>query len=144
RTGRARQHPHVRLARRRRLSRVRHGGPSRLETVLAAVPPPVTVRVPSKINLHLSVGDVRDEGCHDLTAVLQARSLTGEVTGLAGGDDGVGVSGEAARSGPKIGECLAVRAVRALAERVARPVSAEGGRLVSRKGIPVAGGMAGG
>ncbi|TMZ59445.1 4-(cytidine 5'-diphospho)-2-C-methyl-D-erythritol kinase, partial [Klebsiella pneumoniae] len=50
--------------------------------MLAAVPPPVTVRAPSKINLHLSVGDVRDDGYHELTTVFQALSLTDEVTAL--------------------------------------------------------------
>ncbi|HET6501504.1 MAG TPA: 4-(cytidine 5'-diphospho)-2-C-methyl-D-erythritol kinase, partial [Amycolatopsis sp.] len=37
--------------------------------MLAVVPPPVTVRVPSKINLHLSVGDLRRDGFHELTTV---------------------------------------------------------------------------
>lgn len=112
--------------------------------MLAAVPPPVTVRVPSKINLHLSVGDVRDDGYHELTTVFQALSLTDEVTALAGGDSGVEVSGEGARSVPKNEDNLAMRAVRALAEHVGRPERAERVRLVIRKGIPVAGGMAGG
>jgi len=45
--------------------------------VLAVVPPPVTVRVPAKVNLHLAVGDRRGDGYHDLTTVFQALSLTG-------------------------------------------------------------------
>jgi len=30
------------------------------------------VRAPSKVNLHLGVGDVRADGYHDLTTVFQA------------------------------------------------------------------------
>jgi len=48
--------------------------------VLAVVPPPVTVRVPAKVNLHLAVGDLRDDGYHDVATVFQALSLTDEVT----------------------------------------------------------------
>ena len=47
--------------------------------MLAVVPPPVTVRVPAKINLHLAVGDRRPDGYHELTTVFQALSLTDEV-----------------------------------------------------------------
>lgn len=32
----------------------------------------VTVRVPGKVNLYLSVGDLRDDGYHDLTTVFHA------------------------------------------------------------------------
>ena len=53
--------------------------------MLAVVPPPVTVRVPSKINLHLSVGDVREDGFHELVTVFQALSLSDEVTVAATG-----------------------------------------------------------
>ncbi|WP_298175797.1 4-(cytidine 5'-diphospho)-2-C-methyl-D-erythritol kinase [Saccharomonospora sp.] len=112
--------------------------------MLAAVPPPVTVRAPSKINLHLSVGDVRDDGYHELTTVFQALSLTDEVTALVSEAAGVEVSGEGARLVPTNEDNLAVRAVRALAEYAGRPEEADRVRLVIRKGIPVAGGMAGG
>ena len=40
----------------------------------------VTVRVPGKVNLHLAVGDRRDDGYHELTTVFQAVSLVDEVT----------------------------------------------------------------
>lgn len=40
----------------------------------------VTVRVPGKVNLYLSVGDLRDDGYHDLTTVFHAVSLLDEVT----------------------------------------------------------------
>ncbi|EIF00473.1 4-(cytidine 5'-diphospho)-2-C-methyl-D-erythritol kinase [Saccharomonospora glauca] len=112
--------------------------------MLAVVPPPVTVRVPSKINLHLSVGDVRDDGYHDLTTVFHALSLTDEVTVFSTPDAGIEVSGEGAKLVPTDDSNLAMRAVRALAEHVGKPDEANRVRVVIRKGIPVAGGMAGG
>ena len=48
--------------------------------MLSAVGPPVTVRVPAKINLHLAVGDLRPDGYHDLVTVFQALSITDEVS----------------------------------------------------------------
>lgn len=112
--------------------------------MLAVVPPPVTVRVPSKINLHLSVGDVRDDGYHDLTTVFHALSLTDEVTVFSTPDAGIEVSGEGAKLVPTDDSNLAMRAVRALADHVGKPDEANRVRVVIRKGIPVAGGMAGG
>ncbi|EHK88909.1 4-diphosphocytidyl-2-C-methyl-D-erythritol kinase [Saccharomonospora azurea SZMC 14600] len=102
------------------------------------------MRVPSKINLHLSVGDLREDGYHDLTTVFHALSLTDEVTVYATQEPGIEVSGEGARSVPTDGGNLAMRAVRALADHVGKPDEAERVRVVIRKGIPVAGGMAGG
>ncbi|MEY7973017.1 4-(cytidine 5'-diphospho)-2-C-methyl-D-erythritol kinase [Saccharomonospora xinjiangensis] len=112
--------------------------------MLAVVPPPVTVRVPSKINLHLSVGDLRDDGYHDLTTVFQALSLTDEVTVFVTTEPGIEVSGEGAGLVPTDDGNLAMRAVRALAGHVGKPHEADRVRVVIRKGIPVAGGMAGG
>ncbi len=48
--------------------------------VLSVVPAPVTVRAPSKVNLHLAVGDLRPDGYHDLHTVFQALSLYDEVS----------------------------------------------------------------
>lgn len=112
--------------------------------MLAVVPLPVTVRVPAKINVHLSVGDRRDDGYHDLTTVFQALSLTDEVTVAAAGEPGVEVHGEGAKSVPVNQDNLAWRAVLALARHVGREDDAARVRVVLRKGIPVAGGMAGG
>ena len=47
--------------------------------MLSVVPTPVVVRAPSKVNLHLSVGDLRPDGYHELSTVFQALSLTDEV-----------------------------------------------------------------
>lgn len=112
--------------------------------MLAVVPPPVTVRVPSKINLHLSVGDVRDDGFHELVTVFQALSLTDEVTVAATDDPGVEVYGEGEGSVPTGANNLAWRAVQALAAHVGKSGDDPRVRVVLRKGIPVAGGMAGG
>ncbi|RZQ63471.1 4-(cytidine 5'-diphospho)-2-C-methyl-D-erythritol kinase [Amycolatopsis suaedae] len=112
--------------------------------MLAVVPPPVTVRVPSKINLHLSVGDLRSDGFHDLVTVFQALSLVDEVTVAVTDDPGVEVYGEGQDSVPTGANNLAWRAVQALAAYVGRDESEPKVRVVLRKGIPVAGGMAGG
>jgi len=112
--------------------------------VLAVVPPPVTVRVPSKVNLHLAVGDARKDGYHELSTVFQALSLTDEVTVAVTDEPGVEVRGEGAASVPTGGTNLAWRAVRALARHVGRKTDDVKIRVLIRKGIPVAGGMAGG
>ncbi|MCW2880899.1 MAG: 4-diphosphocytidyl-2-C-methyl-D-erythritolkinase [Sphaerisporangium sp.] len=103
----------------------------------------VTVRVPAKVNLQLSVGPPRDDGYHDLVNVFHAVSLFDEVTasGGPGGASTVAVEGESAGAVPLDGENLAVKAAHALAARAGRPL---GARLLIRKAIPVAGGMAGG
>ncbi|WP_158889295.1 4-(cytidine 5'-diphospho)-2-C-methyl-D-erythritol kinase [Amycolatopsis anabasis] len=112
--------------------------------MLAVVPPPVTVRVPSKINLHLSVGEPRRDGFHELTTVFHALSLTDEVTVAATEDPGVEVYGEGEGSVPTGANNLAWRAVQALAAHVGKAGGEPKVRVVLRKGIPVAGGMAGG
>jgi 4-diphosphocytidyl-2-C-methyl-D-erythritol kinase len=109
--------------------------------VLAAVPPPVTVRVPAKINLHLAVGSLRADGYHDLVTVFHAVSLFDEVTVAANDAPGIEVHGEGVSEVPADETNLAWRAVQVLAERADRDPDV---RLVLRKGIPVSGGMAGG
>ncbi|MDT7705887.1 MAG: 4-diphosphocytidyl-2-C-methyl-D-erythritol kinase [Pseudonocardiales bacterium] len=109
--------------------------------MLAAVPPPVTVRVPAKINLHLAVGPLRDDGFHDLVTVFHAVSLFDEVSVSASDAPGIEVYGEGVSEVPADETNLAWRAVQLLAELAEREPDV---RLVLRKGIPVAGGMAGG
>jgi 4-diphosphocytidyl-2-C-methyl-D-erythritol kinase len=109
--------------------------------VLAAVPPPVTVRVPAKINLHLAVGPLRADGFHDLVTVFHAVSLFDEVTVAASEAPGIEVHGEGVSEVPADETNLAWRAVQVLAEKADREPDV---RLVLRKGIPVSGGMAGG
>ena len=113
--------------------------------MLAVVPPPVTVRVPAKVNLHLAVGELRPDGFHDLTTVFHAVSLFDEVIVAATDSPGVEVLGEGAAGSPvevpDDDTNLAWRAVLALAGHVGRKPAV---RVVLRKAIPAAGGMAGG
>lgn len=109
--------------------------------MLSAVPPPVTVRVPAKINLHLAVGPLGDDGFHELVTVFHAVSLFDEVTVTASDEPGIEVLGEGVSEVPVDETNLAWRAVQRLAQHADRDPDV---RLVLRKGIPVAGGMAGG
>lgn len=109
--------------------------------MLSAVPLPVTARVPAKINLHLAVGGIRNDGFHDLVTLFHAVSLFDEVSVSASDAPGIDVHGEGMSEVPADETNLAWRAVQLLAERAGREPDV---RLVLRKGIPVAGGMAGG
>jgi len=103
--------------------------------------PPVTVRVPAKVNLELLVGPLRADGYHDLSTVFQAVSLYDEVTVADALEWGCTVIGPLADGVPVDGDNLAVRAAKALSSdaRHVGPV-----HITIRKAIPVAGGMAGG
>ncbi|MWK34035.1 4-(cytidine 5'-diphospho)-2-C-methyl-D-erythritol kinase [Actinomadura sp. J1-007] len=111
----------------------------------------VSVRVPAKVNLQLSVGPIRDDGYHDLVNVFHAVSLFDEVTaavGTASGGTGPEVAVEAAPGArvavggvPVDGDNLAVRAALIVADRLGADPRVT---LRIRKAIPVAGGMAGG
>ena len=107
----------------------------------AAGPAPVTVRVPAKVNLQLAVGALRPDGYHDLATVFQAVSLYDDVTAAPGDGLSVTAQGETARGVPLDVSNLAARAAVLLAERAGVPADVE---LHLVKGIPVAGGMAGG
>jgi 4-diphosphocytidyl-2-C-methyl-D-erythritol kinase len=108
---------------------------------LAGVPEPITVRAPAKINLALRVEGRRPDGYHELTTVFQAVSLVDELTVSPAQGLGMTVSGEGAAELPTDGSNLALAAARLLAERGA---VRGGAHLELRKGIPVAGGLAGG
>jgi 4-diphosphocytidyl-2-C-methyl-D-erythritol kinase len=105
----------------------------------------VTVRVPAKINLSLSVGPLREDGYHELVTVFHAVSLYDEVTARA--DRGLSLKVEPLRhdsdvSGVPDDETnLAWQAAVLLAEHAGIEPEV---RLTIRKDIPVAGGMAGG
>jgi 4-diphosphocytidyl-2-C-methyl-D-erythritol kinase len=101
----------------------------------------VTVRVPAKVNLQLSVGPLRDDGYHDLVNVFHAVSIFDEVVAKESEGISVHVEGESADQVPLDDGNLAIRAVRELAGHAGR---AYGVSLLIRKSIPVAGGMAGG
>jgi 4-diphosphocytidyl-2-C-methyl-D-erythritol kinase len=104
------------------------------------VPAPVTVRVPAKVNLELLVGPLREDGYHSLSTVFQAVSLHDDVTVSVADEWGVSVSGPLATGVPLGDDNIALRAARLLQRsREVDPV-----HVRIRKGIPVAGGMAGG
>lgn len=103
----------------------------------------VTVRVPAKVNLQLSVGPLRDDGFHGLATVFQAVNLTDEVVARPreGGGISLTVSGEGERTLPLDSSNLAYRAAELLASHAGIEPSVD---LHIHKTIPIAGGMAGG
>ncbi|MEU8896368.1 4-(cytidine 5'-diphospho)-2-C-methyl-D-erythritol kinase [Nocardia sp. NPDC048505] len=109
--------------------------------MLSVVPSPVTVRAPSKVNLHLGVGDLRADGYHDLTTVFQALSLSDDVHLAPAAALAVKVSGEGAAEVPTDRTNLVWQAAVRLAHVAGRNPLVE---IAIAKGIPVAGGMAGG
>lgn len=112
---------------------------------LAAAPPPsVRVRAPGKVNLTLRVGPVSNDGYHPLATIFQAVSLFEEVTATQvapGAGISLTVSGPQAEAVPTDESNLAWRAAALLAERTGLPADVG---LHITKGVPVAGGMAGG
>ncbi|CCF65440.1 4-diphosphocytidyl-2-C-methyl-D-erythritol kinase (CMK) (4-(cytidine-5'-diphospho)-2-C-methyl-D-erythritol kinase) [Nocardia cyriacigeorgica GUH-2] len=110
-------------------------------TVLSVVPSPVTVRAPSKVNLHLGVGDLRPDGYHDLTTVFQALSLSDDLEIAPAASLTVRVTGEGAGEVPTDRTNLVWKAAVRLAHLAGRAPLVE---ISISKGIPVAGGMAGG
>jgi 4-diphosphocytidyl-2-C-methyl-D-erythritol kinase len=108
--------------------------------------PSVTVRAPAKINLQLAVGAPGPDGYHPLATVFHAVGLYDELTATPADGGGVQITVEAdgpvgIDQVPLDGTNLAVRAATLLAARTGVTPDVQ---LHVRKGIPVAGGMAGG
>src|SRR5690242_7711611 len=104
----------------------------------------VGVRVPAKVNLDLAVGPVGLDGFHPVHTVFHAVSLYDDLTVTTSGRTGdvtLDVDGEHVAGVPRDESNLAVRAAHLLAARAGVRLDA---RLSLHKGIPVAGGMAGG
>jgi 4-diphosphocytidyl-2-C-methyl-D-erythritol kinase len=101
----------------------------------------VRVRAPGKVNLSLRVGAPEPDGYHPLATVFQAVSLYEDVTARSADDLTVTVSGAQADRVPTDHTNLALLAARALA---AHTGVRAGAHLHLHKGVPVAGGMAGG
>jgi len=104
----------------------------------------VTVRVPAKINLQLSVGPREADGYHNLVTVFQAISIFDEVTvefTSANGGVTISVIGEQTHGVPADASNLAIKAVELMAKEYDLEVDAH---IEIKKAIPVAGGMAGG
>lgn len=101
----------------------------------------MTVRVPAKVNLHLAVGERREDGYHDLINVFHAVSLFDEVTVREAAKLSAVVDGVDAAAVPTDGANLAVQAVYAMATRIGVEPAVE---LRIHKAIPAAAGLAGG
>ena len=105
----------------------------------------VTVRVPAKLNLQLTVGPLRADGYHDLVTVFHAVSLYDQVRVEPADRDRVTVSGEGADRVPGGQDNLALSAVTGLRAAVRDRRSGPGSVHVTiTKRIPVAAGLAGG
>ena len=109
-------------------------------------PTVVTARAPGKVNVQLAVGRVRPDGFHPLASVFHAVGLAEEVT-VATAEPGSGiaidaVTGPQAEEVPRDATNLVWRAVQRLGQEVGRPHPDV--RISILKGVPVAGGMAGG
>jgi 4-diphosphocytidyl-2-C-methyl-D-erythritol kinase len=104
----------------------------------------VTVKVPAKVNLQLSVGPRESDGYHNLVTVFQAVSIFDEVT-LTKSHEGSGVTiavtGDQTHGVPEDGSNLAVKAVELFAKKFNFIADVH---IEVKKSIPVAGGMAGG
>ncbi|QBJ97595.1 4-(cytidine 5'-diphospho)-2-C-methyl-D-erythritol kinase [Rhodococcus sp. ABRD24] len=109
--------------------------------MLSVVPRPIAVRAPSKVNLHLAVGDLREDGYHELSTVFQALSLTDDLSVVPAETLTVRVRGEGAASVPTDRTNLVWKAAEILAAEAGIAPAVE---ISIDKGIPVAGGMAGG
>ncbi|AMM20134.1 4-diphosphocytidyl-2C-methyl-D-erythritol kinase [Frondihabitans sp. PAMC 28766] len=105
----------------------------------------VHTRAPGKINVFLAVGDLQDDGYHELATAYQAVSLYEDVRATAADDFAVRFTSTHAGidlSGVPVDDTnLAIRAARLLATTTGY----DGGvSLVIDKNVPVAGGMGGG
>lgn len=104
----------------------------------------VTVRVPAKVNLQLSVGPREADGYHNLVSVFQAISIFDDVTvsrGVPGSGISISVSGEHTHGVPADASNLAVKAAQLMIDRFDIDADLQ---IEVKKSIPVAGGMAGG
>ncbi len=109
-----------------------------------AFPPAVTVRAAAKVNLVLVVGPARADGFHPLDTVYQAISLYDDVRVTEADAWSVSVTpiGDVDCSGVPLDEAnIALRAGRLL---TAHHGTAGAAHVEIHKGIPVAGGLAGG
>ncbi len=104
----------------------------------------VTVTAPAKINLCLGVGPARDDGYHPLATVYQAIGLYDRVTAAPADELTVTVTGDERLSIEEVPTDSSNIAIRAAALLARHHGLGRGAALAIEKGIPVAGGMAGG
>ena len=101
----------------------------------------VSVRVPGKINLQLSVGPLQRDGYHEVATVFQSVSLFDELTISENDGDGIEIAAEGKSAIPLGKENLAYKA----ADLMRKKFDISTGLLIKiKKEIPIAGGMAGG
>ncbi len=104
----------------------------------------VTVRVPAKVNLQLSVGPREANGYHNLVSVFQAVSIFDDVTitkSHLGSGVTIAVTGDQTHGVPEDDSNLAVKAAKLIGQKFDIDVDVH---IEVKKSIPVAGGMAGG
>jgi 4-diphosphocytidyl-2-C-methyl-D-erythritol kinase len=104
----------------------------------------VTVRVPAKVNLQLSVGPKEADGYHNLVSVFQAISIFDDIIiklGEPGSGLTISVVGDQTHGVPADANNLAAKAVSLISKEYDLTVDAH---IEIKKSIPVAGGMAGG
>jgi len=109
-----------------------------------AAPTVVHTRAPGKINVFLAVGDLQDDGYHELATAYQAVSLYEDVRARHADDFTVRVTaapGIDVDSVPTDDRNLALRAARLLAASTGHRGGVD---LTIEKTVPVAGGMGGG
>lgn len=102
----------------------------------------IHARAPGKINVFFRVGELQDDGYHDVASAYQAVSLYEDVYAYHADDFSVSFGGSIDTSGLSTdGSNLAIRAARLLA----RKTGYRGGvHLDIEKHVPIAGGMGGG
>jgi len=101
----------------------------------------VTVQVPAKVNLRLSVGPKEVDGYHEVATVFQAISLFDNVKVAAANQFSITVSGDYTNGVPLDQSNLVYKAIELMADKFDTDKNLE---ISIEKSIPVAGGMAGG
>lgn len=101
----------------------------------------VSVQVPAKVNLQLSVGPKEADGYHEVVTVFQAISLYDQIKISSSSQFEISISGDYSAGVPLDKNNLVYKSVEVMAEKfgTSRDLSIE-----INKSIPVAGGMAGG
>ncbi|BDI23639.1 4-(cytidine 5'-diphospho)-2-C-methyl-D-erythritol kinase [Herbiconiux sp. L3-i23] len=109
---------------------------------MGAAGKPVLVKAPGKLNVFMRVGQLQEDGYHDVATAYQAVSLCEEVKASPASDFSVSFEGPIDVNGLELdGSNIAIKAARLLA----RTVDYRGGvRLEITKRVPIAGGMGGG
>jgi len=101
----------------------------------------VTVQVPAKVNLQLSVGPKESDGYHQVVTVFQAISLFDNIKISEADQFSIAVSGDYTNGIPLDQSNLVYKAIELMAEEFETDKNLE---VSIQKSIPIAGGMAGG